>query len=241
MSTERLFEQQTMVIEQTSTIVVPTKVILGPKLRRARESHRLSQIDIARRLRLRLDVIECLEKDEFSKLPAAVFVRGYLRSYAKLVHLPEDEVIQLFNRAIEPANDKEKDKDKHERIVVVKQYEEPRQKTFKDLPIRFLTYGIILGLIILVGLWWLGDHSKSTDKTTEKFLTQTQLEEMEQDQQALAAQHILANERVDLATPITQMLGIAEFDFPYSTDTNRFSTSKALSEEIIEAASEEQE
>lgn len=240
---EHLLEQQTtMVIEQT-TKVVPTKVILGAKLRRARESQRLSQIDVARRLRLRLEVIESLERDDFSKLPAAVFVRGYLRSYAKLVHLSEDEIIQLFNRAIESANDKEK-----QEHAACKSIEKPRQKTFKDL--RFLTYAIVAGLVLLVVLWWFGEHKKSSGLMTNKTLTQLQLEEMEQEQQALRAQHILANERIDISTPVTEMLGIAQFDFPYSANKNRFlkskkrfeaTTAEPEVEDVTEIASEEQE
>ena len=49
--------------------------------------------DIATSLNLRVSVIEALEADDYTKLPGATFVRGYLRSYARLTGIDEKEVL----------------------------------------------------------------------------------------------------------------------------------------------------
>jgi len=65
----------------------------GARLRAAREASGLSVADVATRLHLDLQIVEALETGDDSRLPAAIFVRGYLRSYARLVGVPEAEVL----------------------------------------------------------------------------------------------------------------------------------------------------
>ncbi|WP_297528265.1 RodZ domain-containing protein [Thiohalobacter sp.] len=65
----------------------------GARLRAAREAGGLSIADVAARLHLDLKIVEALEAGDDSRLPAAIFVRGYLRSYARLVGVSEAEVL----------------------------------------------------------------------------------------------------------------------------------------------------
>ncbi len=65
----------------------------GARLRAAREAGGLSIADVATRLHLDLKIVEALEAGDDSRLPAAIFVRGYLRSYARLVGVSEAEVL----------------------------------------------------------------------------------------------------------------------------------------------------
>ncbi|MEO5627132.1 MAG: RodZ domain-containing protein [Dokdonella sp.] len=58
---------------------------LGPRLRGARETRGWSRADVASRLKLPLKLIERLECDDYEGLSDGVFLRGYLRSYSRLV------------------------------------------------------------------------------------------------------------------------------------------------------------
>lgn len=69
----------------------------GMRLKRAREAARMDVQMVARQLYLAENIVQALEKDQYDKLPGMTFVKGYLRSYAKLVNVSADEVIQLFN------------------------------------------------------------------------------------------------------------------------------------------------
>jgi cytoskeleton protein RodZ len=59
----------------------------GQRLRKAREAAGLSIADVATRLKMPARVVESLEAEDWERLGAPVFVRGQLRSYARLLGL----------------------------------------------------------------------------------------------------------------------------------------------------------
>ncbi len=70
----------------------------GQRLRLAREARQLTRDAIAAQMRIEPKVIEALERDDYTRLPAAVFVRGYLRAYAKLVGLAAEPLVDAFDQ-----------------------------------------------------------------------------------------------------------------------------------------------
>jgi cytoskeleton protein RodZ len=73
---------------------------IGWQLRKARKICRLSIENVALQLHIDPRVIKALEEDDFSQLKP-VFVRGYLRNYARLVNLPVEPLLESYNRLIE--------------------------------------------------------------------------------------------------------------------------------------------
>jgi cytoskeleton protein RodZ len=73
-------------------------VVAGPdaRLRAARETQGISVDDVAHDLHLDREVIVALESADYGVLGAPVFIRGYLRSYARLMGLPEEEIVAGF-------------------------------------------------------------------------------------------------------------------------------------------------
>lgn len=65
----------------------------GARLREQREARNLSLETVARQLHLTIQAVRALEENDLDKLPPPVYVRGFLRSYARLVDMPEDEVV----------------------------------------------------------------------------------------------------------------------------------------------------
>ena len=59
----------------------------GRQLAAARENSGLSVADIAHQLKLSPRQVEALEAGDYRRLPGAVFVRGFIRNYARLVKL----------------------------------------------------------------------------------------------------------------------------------------------------------
>lgn len=89
----------------TGAAVVPGRAP-GQILRQAREGRNLSVAAIATQLNLDMRTIEALERDEQDRLPAPIFVRGYLRGYARLVGVPEADVLAAYQTQVpqpEPA------------------------------------------------------------------------------------------------------------------------------------------
>ncbi|HUH01897.1 MAG TPA: helix-turn-helix transcriptional regulator [Kofleriaceae bacterium] len=65
-------------------------------LRQGREARSMSLEDIARVTRIPERSLERLERGEFEALPADVFVRGFLRSYAQCVGLDADDALRRY-------------------------------------------------------------------------------------------------------------------------------------------------
>lgn len=63
----------------------------GARLRNAREQLGLSQQAVAERLCLKVSTVRDIEEDKAPADLASTFLRGYIRSYARLVHIPEEE------------------------------------------------------------------------------------------------------------------------------------------------------
>ncbi len=75
---------------------------LGGYLKKQRELQQLSVAEIAQTTRIPARVLRLMEDDRFDELPADVFVRGFLRAYARAVGLEETEVLDLYDRAYRP-------------------------------------------------------------------------------------------------------------------------------------------
>jgi cytoskeleton protein RodZ len=69
---------------------------IGARLRDARMMRKLQTGEVAEKLHLDVGIIDAIEQGDMTKLPAPIFVQGYVRSYARLVGLPEDELIREF-------------------------------------------------------------------------------------------------------------------------------------------------
>ena len=72
----------------------------GACLRRAREERALTLGDVAATTKVPRSSLELLEAGDLGALPAEVFVRGFIRSYARAVGMNEVEPLALYDRAI---------------------------------------------------------------------------------------------------------------------------------------------
>jgi cytoskeleton protein RodZ len=69
---------------------------IGARLAAARQARKLDIEKVATELKLDVSTIRALESDDRAALPAPIFVKGYLRSYARLVGLAEDELVRAY-------------------------------------------------------------------------------------------------------------------------------------------------
>lgn len=75
----------------------------GKILRTAREELGLSVDQVADQLHLRPSVVEALEKEDYSEFTSDVFLKGYFRSYCRLVNLHESRMVELLDHSRELA------------------------------------------------------------------------------------------------------------------------------------------
>lgn len=79
----------------------PTTV--GALLRRLREARGLTQEAVSLETRIPLASIRKIEENRFSELPGEVFVRGFLRAYARAVGADPARVIAVYDDQRGPA------------------------------------------------------------------------------------------------------------------------------------------
>lgn len=71
-------------------------------LREAREDKGLTLDDLARTTKISVGILMALEAGDMRKLPATVFVRGFVKAYAKEVGLDPDETTDLYLAQLAP-------------------------------------------------------------------------------------------------------------------------------------------
>jgi transcriptional regulator with XRE-family HTH domain len=70
----------------------------GPRLRSERERRGISLDTIATVTKVSADLWDGLERNDFSRWPAGIFARAFVRDYARAVGLDADEVVNEFCR-----------------------------------------------------------------------------------------------------------------------------------------------
>lgn len=68
----------------------------GSRLKEERQRRELSLEDVARVTKIPVRSLEHLEAGRFDQLPGPVFVRGFLRSYARCVGLDAEEIVRAY-------------------------------------------------------------------------------------------------------------------------------------------------
>ena len=84
---------------QDDSSAATPKPSLGRMLREARESLGMSVADVAGQIKFAPRQIEALEADDFQRLPEMPFVRGFVRSYARILHLDAQMLLAALPQA----------------------------------------------------------------------------------------------------------------------------------------------
>ncbi|MBK1887689.1 RodZ domain-containing protein [Marinobacter sp. DY40_1A1] len=79
------------------------KEAVGQQLKRAREKQGLSIAQIADAQHLRNGVVQAIENGDYAQIDSELFLKGYVRAYAKQVGLDADAIIADLNVELEPA------------------------------------------------------------------------------------------------------------------------------------------
>ncbi len=72
----------------------------GQQLMLAREKAGITIDEAARELNLSEETVEAIEDSDLDKLPPVAFVQGYIRSYARLLGLSEDRILEEFEQEV---------------------------------------------------------------------------------------------------------------------------------------------
>lgn len=70
---------------------------LGEKIKKLRGQYRMSLTDISKATKIQVKYLEYLENGEYEKLPAEVYVRGFLKGYARHLGLDEEAFLKHYD------------------------------------------------------------------------------------------------------------------------------------------------
>ena len=73
--------------------------ISGTELRYLRKMRGVSLYDISERTKISLMTLRFVEQDRHGDLPAAIYLRGFIDQYVKLLQLP-DETVEQYMRSL---------------------------------------------------------------------------------------------------------------------------------------------
>jgi len=73
---------------------------LGDEFRAAREARHLSLSDVSEQIHIRSIYLESIEDEDWSAIAAPVYVRGFLRTYARFLGLDAERAVEAYNATL---------------------------------------------------------------------------------------------------------------------------------------------
>ena len=116
----------------------------GQLLRNAREQLGWTREQVASRIHLRLTLIAAIESDTYDKHTSHTFIRGYLRTYAKLVGIPDETILAAYDKLGLPPPDN----------IAMQSFSRRSRQQANDSRLKVVTWLVILVLIALSVAWW---------------------------------------------------------------------------------------
>ncbi|NDO79461.1 cytoskeleton protein RodZ [Citrobacter sp. NCU1] len=129
----------------------------GVRLRNAREQLGLSQQAVAERLCLKVSTVRDIEDDKAPADLASTFLRGYIRSYARLVHIPEEELLPGLEKQapIRPG-----------KVAPMQSFSLGKRRKKRDGWLMTFTWLVLFVVVGLTGAWWWQNHKAQQEEIT---------------------------------------------------------------------------
>ncbi len=131
----------------------------GVTLREAREKAGLSIDDVSEKILISADILKSIENSQSDALPSVAFAQGYIRSYAKILNLQADSIIEAYLKTVP-----EQQQLSPRGLVATPQ-------TSNSL----LLTGVLFGLLAIIGFTFWLFNSTSITEVVEQSVTDSQV------------------------------------------------------------------
>ena len=132
------------------------EISVGLRLQKARMEKKLSQVQVAEKLFLTTQIIECLDDGAFERIPKKAFIRGYIRAYARVVGLEGSELVAAYDAEVG------RDEGQGDEATILMNAEDP--SLAKNPIFRAGAMGIAV-LVIVVLLVWMVMSGEQGDRS----------------------------------------------------------------------------
>ncbi|WP_417642870.1 cytoskeleton protein RodZ [Enterobacter kobei] len=164
----------------------------GVRLRSAREQLGLSQQAVAERLCLKVSTVRDIEDDKAPADLASTFLRGYIRSYARLVHIPEEELLPMMEKQAPIRAAK---------VAPMQTFSLGKRRKKRDGWLTSITWLVFFVVLGLTGAWWWQNHKAQQEEiTTMADQSTAELNASNTDAQSIPLNNDTATPSVDTPT-----------------------------------------
>lgn len=81
--------------------------MIGELLRKKREELGLALEEVSRTTRIKYDYLKAIEDEAFERLPVEVYVKGYIREYAKILNIEPEAALDVYVQQMSPPEKEE--------------------------------------------------------------------------------------------------------------------------------------
>lgn len=119
---------------------------VGQILKETREAKFYTLEEVEKATKIQKKMLEYLESDDYTKLPPATFVQGFIKNYAKFLNLDAQKLLAVFRR--EFSTDKN-------RIYIMDTFSKPiKTSPFSLTPSRIISLVVISLILVFMGYLW---------------------------------------------------------------------------------------
>ena len=118
----------------------------GQILKEEREKQFYTLLDIEKITKIRVELLEALEQDDYKKLPPPTFVQGFIKNYGKFLKLDTEKLLAIFRREFS---------DRKNPPRILESFSSPLDKKINFTPKKLISL-VVIGLILVffIYLWF---------------------------------------------------------------------------------------
>lgn len=141
---------------------------IGDRLRREREKRHLQLDQVSRELKISTRFLEAIEQEHFDRLPGGVFAKSFVRQYARMLNLDEEEAAAEVQRTLGPSSSPQFAEAVPKPVAPETVEFAPRVDSISSrpfasgswLPALALVVAVMLGCSLVYG-WWQRDRHQA--------------------------------------------------------------------------------
>ena len=198
---------------------------LGKALRQGRESKNFSVSRVADGLHLRPSVVTAIEDESYELLPGDLFLKGYIRSYARLVGLDEGKMINLLDQRLsDQAN---------EQAVKKQALGKAKRKKHSKHAVLVLVIAGIVGAAFYMWSQRLGDANLEVFDTATEAVTSSSL----LDAEAIDSKEMETQDLIEVLEPAEESEVVVPLEKAEASVVNKLANETKLEPSIDDSAS----
>jgi cytoskeletal protein RodZ len=140
---------------------------IGEELKRIREEKGLSIYDVENQTKIKATFIDAIEKENFDKIPGRVYVKGFIKNYAKFLGLDYTVYLQEINKHFKEDNSEDILANSKPQLV-----RPVKEKRLSDRIIKGISLLLVLALLLFGGYkgfeYFMSEKAKEPQVSEEK-------------------------------------------------------------------------